>query len=310
MPGDPMKRHVRLRDLDTLLAVVQAGGMRKAAQQLHLSQPAVSKAVRSLEDALGVPLLDRGKRGVEATAFGAALTRRTKAAFDELRLALADIEHLADPEGGEVRFGAMETLCAGVVAVAIEQMARRYPRMRLHVQPGNSANLIGHFLRERLIEFAIVRPRELALPADMVGEPLFVDRFLVVVGHQHPHARRRRIGLAELVQEDWIVSEAESLPQSPLDRAFRAAGTQMPTPRMRSDSINLRLRLLTTGHWVTLMPRAMLRFIPAAGLVRALPIGIPQWEIPNMIVTHRDHTLTVPTAKFLDELKEVARSLG
>jgi len=309
MHPEPMKRHVRLRDLDTLLAVVQTGGMRKAAQQLHLSQPAVSKAVRSLEEALGVPLLDRGKRGVEATPFGAALAQRTKAAFDELRHALADIEHLGDPGGGEVRLGAMETLCAGVVAATVEQMSRRYPRMRLHVQPGNSVNLTNHFLKERLIEFAVMRPRELPLPAGLVGEPLFVDRFLVVVGVQHPHARRRRIGLEELVGEDWILSEAESLPQSPLSCAFQALGIDMPT-RIRSDSINLRLRLLTTGRWVTLMPRAMFRFMPPAGLLRALPIEIPQWEIPYMIVKHRDHTLASPAAKFLDTLAEVARSLG
>jgi DNA-binding transcriptional LysR family regulator len=255
-------------------------------------------------------LLDRGKRGVEATPFGAALAQRTRAAFDELRHALADIEHLSDPGGGEVRFGAMETMCAGVVAAASEQMARRFPRMRLHVQPGNAGNLTNHFLKERLIEFAVMRPRELPLPAGLVGEPLFVDRFLVIVGVEHPHARRRRIGLEELVDEDWIVSEAESLPHSPLSCAFRALGIDMPAPRMRSDSINLRLRLLTTGRWVTLMPHAMLRFMPLAGLLRALPIEIPQWEIPNMIVKHRDHTLASPAAKFLDTLAEVARSLG
>ncbi len=70
MKTDPIKRHVRLRDLDTLLEVVQSGGMRKAALHLHLSQPAVSKAVRSLEDTLGVTLLERGKRGVEPTKKG------------------------------------------------------------------------------------------------------------------------------------------------------------------------------------------------------------------------------------------------
>jgi len=309
MPVDPMKRHVRLRDLDTLLTVVQAGGMRKAAQQLHLSQPAVSKAVRSLEEALGVNLLERGKRGVEPTKFGVALTRRTKAAFDELRQAVSDIEHLADPQGGELRFGAMETMNAGVVATAIERMSRNYARVRFHMQPGNSQHLLDHFLHERSIEFAVVRPGSLPLPLGMVGESLFVDQFLIVVSADHRHAKRRRITLAELADESWITSDPEADARSPLGRAFEADGVKMPTPRLRSDSINLRLRLLATGRWVTLMPRSVLHFMPRSSLLRALPIELPTWEVPNMIVTNRDRTLSPLAGTFLETLREVARSI-
>ncbi len=310
MPADPMKRHVRLRDLDTLLAVVQAGGMRKAALQLHLSQPAVSKAVRSLEEALGVSLLERGKRGVEPTKFGLALTHRTMAAFDELRQAVRDIEHLADPQGGELRFGAMETMNAGVVATVVERMSRTYARVRFHMQPGNSRHLIDHFLHERSIEFAVVRPASMPLPTGTVGEKLFVDQFLVVVSAEHRHAKRRRITLAELKDESWITSDPEADARSPLGRAFEAAGVEMPIPRLRSDSINLRLRLLATGRWVTLMPRSVLHFMPRSSLLRALPIELPTWEVPNMIVTNRDRVLSPLAQTFLTTLREVAQSIN
>ena len=99
MQMSKVRRRLRLRDLDTLLTVVQNGGMRKAAEQLHLSQPAVSKAVRELEQTLGVTLLARGRRGVEATPHGMALVKRTVAVFDELQSALRELEHLSDPEG-------------------------------------------------------------------------------------------------------------------------------------------------------------------------------------------------------------------
>jgi DNA-binding transcriptional LysR family regulator len=310
MRTDPMKRHVRLRDLDTLLAVVQAGGMRKAALQLHLSQPAVSKAVRSLEDALGVSLLERGKRGVEPTKFGLALTQRSKAAFDELRQAVSDIEHLGDPQGGELRLGSMETLNAGVVGTALERMSARYSRMRFHLQPGNSRHLLDHFLHERAIEFAVVRPPTLPLSSALRGESLFVDQFLIVVSAEHRHAKRRRITLAELVDEHWIASEAEADALSPLARAFQAAGASMPTPRLRTDSISLRFRLLATGRWVTLMPRSVLHFMPPSRLLRALPIELPTWDVPNMIVTNRDRTLSPLADRFLDTLREVARSIN
>ena len=309
MNVDPMKRHVRLRDLDTLLEVVQAGGMRKAALQLNLSQPAISKAVRSLEAALGVTLLERGKRGIEPTKFGVALTQRTKAAFDQLRQAVRDIEHLADPSGGELRFGAMETMNAGVVGTAIDRMSRRHARARFDLQPGSSRHLVEHFLRERRIEFAVVRPPSLELPSGLVGEPLFIDQFLVVVSAEHRHAKRRRITLADLVEESWITSEPEAAPRSPLVRAFESQGVPMPTPRLRTDSISLRLRLLANGEWVTLMPRSVLHFMPPSRLLRALPIDLPTWEVPNMIVTNYDRTLSPLAETFIQTLREVARPL-
>ena len=140
MQIDRAKRRVRLRDLETLVAVVQEGGMRKAAQALHLSQPAVSKAMRELEDALGLQLLERSARGVVPTNYGEALVRRSKGLIDELHGALRELAHIADPEAGEVRLGAMETLQAGLVGAAIQAQLLRHPRMRFTVESGQSPN--------------------------------------------------------------------------------------------------------------------------------------------------------------------------
>lgn len=107
-------RRVRLRDLHILFAVIQHGSMAKAGTHLGISQSAVSQAIAALEDALEVPLLDRTPRGVEPTMYGAALVRRGRAAFDELRLGVKDIEFLADPTMGEVRIACTELIAAGV----------------------------------------------------------------------------------------------------------------------------------------------------------------------------------------------------
>src|SRR5690242_506623 len=101
MPWDARtSRRFKLRELEILMAVVAAGGMRKAAEHLHLSQPAVSKAVADLEHTLGVTLLDRSPRGIEPTQYGTALIKRGVAVFDELKQSVQDIEFLADPQSG------------------------------------------------------------------------------------------------------------------------------------------------------------------------------------------------------------------
>ena len=98
-------RRMRLRDLHVFTTVVRQGSMAKAAKELGVSQPAVSEVIAELEHALGVQLLDRTSQGVEPTAYGAALLKRSIAAFDELRQGIRDIEFLSDPTVGELRIG-------------------------------------------------------------------------------------------------------------------------------------------------------------------------------------------------------------
>ena len=101
-------RRLRLRDLYVFSSVVRLGSMGKAAQELGVSQPAVSEVIADLEHGLGVRLLDRGPQGVSATVYGVALERRSVAAFDELKQGIKDIEFLSDPTAGEIRIGCPE----------------------------------------------------------------------------------------------------------------------------------------------------------------------------------------------------------
>jgi len=103
MPWDDrIKRRLKLRDLDIVMVVMQAGSMGKAAERLHMTQSAVSKSVADLEHVLGVRLLDRSRRGVEPTMYGRALDRCGLSIFDDLRQGLRVIEFLADPTAGEL----------------------------------------------------------------------------------------------------------------------------------------------------------------------------------------------------------------
>jgi DNA-binding transcriptional LysR family regulator len=106
-------RRLRLRDLNIFLVVATERNMSKAAVQLAISQPAVSKAITEMELTLGVPLLDRGPRG-EPTLFGRALLKRSAAIFDELRQTVTDIDSLLDPTAGEARIGTAGTWRRGL----------------------------------------------------------------------------------------------------------------------------------------------------------------------------------------------------
>src|SRR6266446_4577986 len=98
-------RRLRLRDLHVFFAVVQSGSMAKAAAQLHVKQPSVSKAIGDLEAALGVRLFDRSPQGVRPTIYGDALIECGVAVFDQLKQGIGKIEFLSDPTTAEVRIG-------------------------------------------------------------------------------------------------------------------------------------------------------------------------------------------------------------
>src|SRR5438876_641353 len=150
---------VRLRDLHILLAVVQCGTMAKAAEQLGVSQPAVSEAIAGLEHALDVRLLERGRRGVEPTIYGHALLKSGRAAFDELRQGIKQIEYLCDPAAGDVRIACPESISAGILGPIIKQMSERYPRVRLFVEPFLiSARPLFPQLDNREVDLVFYRP--------------------------------------------------------------------------------------------------------------------------------------------------------
>ena len=110
---DRVAYRLKLRDLRLLDTVVRLKSMVKAAAQLNISQPAVSKAIAELEHMLGVRLVDRGRQGIEPTPHGRALLKRGAAIFDELRQGVTEMEFLSDPTAGEVRIATSETMAAG-----------------------------------------------------------------------------------------------------------------------------------------------------------------------------------------------------
>ncbi len=122
-------RRLKLSDLRLLRAVVEWGGMAKAARQLNMSQPAVSKTIAAMEHAFGVRLLDRGRRGVQATLYGEALLSGGVTVFDELTQCLNRMRFLSDPSAGLVRIGCTEAGAASFVPTVIAKFAQERPRV-------------------------------------------------------------------------------------------------------------------------------------------------------------------------------------
>src|SRR3954470_5716265 len=154
--NDRTKRRLKLRDLDILMAVIDARSMGKAAKRLNISQPAVSKAIAEMEDALGVHLVDRNQSGIEPTPHGLALQKRSVSIFNDLRQGVQDIDFLSDPTKGELRIGTTEPIMSAIISPVIEGLSGKYPKIFFHVVAGDTAALYKD-VAERNIELSICR---------------------------------------------------------------------------------------------------------------------------------------------------------
>src|SRR5262245_27803641 len=284
MQGDPIVHRLKLRELRVLLAVTRAGSMGKAATQLAISQPAVSRAIAEMEASLGVALLDRRPQGVESTPYGRALINRGIAAFDELKQGVEEIKFIADPTAGEVRIGGSTAMALGIIAAVIDRLARRHPRVSFHVVTPESPTLYRE-LRERNVDIVIARGFAAGTEEDIDAEVLYEDQMVVVAASTNPWARRRRIELVELADEPWILVSPDSRFGSALVEAFRAKGLGAPRAMVTTASSHLRSILPAAGRFLTVLPESLLNFPVRHPSLKALAVDLPTTRWPTLIMT-------------------------
>ena len=299
---------LKLRDLHILSKTVEWGSMAKAASNLGMSQPAVSEAIASLEAALGVQLLDRTRRGIEPTIYAAALLKHEHIVFDELRQSIKEIEHLADPSRGEVRIAAPEILVAGFIPDVVHRLSRRYPGIQVQVIPTDTSTLEFQELRERKVDFLIARVPETAVDDDISIDVFLDDPHFVVAASHSPWARHRKLSLADLKDEPWVIPRGRVV-RSIIASAFAAHGLPMPREQVTSGTVHMQQHLLATGRFVTIIANSFLRYNAQRWSLAALPIDLRSESQPHAIITLKDRTVSPVAQLFIGELKLVSNSV-
>lgn len=301
-------RRIKLQDLHILMTVVQAGSMRKAATILNTTQPAISRSISELEDAIGVRLLDRNPQGVEPTTFGRALLDGGTAAFDDLQQAVKNIEFLADPTAGEVRIGSIIPLAATFVSAVIDLLSRRYPRIVFHVETAQMETLRRE-LSARNIDL-LVAPRLDLLKDELFDfESLYDHSFVIVAGANNRWAKRRTIELAELMNEPWALPPPERALGPIYRQIFHDSGLNYPHTAVVTMSPEIRISLLATGRFLTIFPASVLRFPTRRPEIKVLPVKILMAPVPVGIITLNNRMLSPVVQLFIDSAREVAKPL-
>lgn len=263
--------------------------------------------VLSTRSACGSSIATR--RGVEPTAYGRALLKCGTAVFDELRRGVKGIEFLADPAAGELRIGATAPQTAGVLATVIDRLSAQYPRIVFHVVQSDPATL-RRDLAERRAELFIGQLFEPSPDEDVEVERLFDERLVVLAGKRSRWVRRSKIALSELVNEPWILAPLDPATGSHAADVFRASGLNLPRVTVFTTSMPLRISLLATGRYLTMLPRSMFllggRHLPFT----VLPVKLPPLSWPVGIVTVKNRTVSPVAQRFIDCARDIARTIS
>jgi DNA-binding transcriptional LysR family regulator len=228
---DYLVRRLRLRHLELLVALADAGTMRAAATRLHLSQPALSKMLAEIEAGFEARLFERSAHGLAANALGEAAVYRARVILGELLRGKDEVDALRTGAEGVLRLGTLSVTAA--VPQAIVQLRRRLPGARVQIQEGRVRDMVQRLLDGELdCVFGAITPE--LLTSDLLDllkpEVLLEDELCVLCAEGHPLARSRKLSWAQLGSQPWVAPPKDTLVRQALMTAFLNADLQPPEP--------------------------------------------------------------------------------
>jgi DNA-binding transcriptional LysR family regulator len=305
--ADRIGQRLKLRDLHVLLTVVQCQSMAKAARELAVSNPVVSKTIADLEHTLGVRLLDRSSHGIEPTVYARALLERSIVAFDELREAVRHVKFLADPSSGEVRVATPAAIATNFCSAVLNRLTRQYPRIMVRVLIGVSPQTYRD-LEDRKADVVLDRLFAPLTEQQLHAEHLYEEAEVVAVGAKTRWARRRKVALADLMDEVWTLPTFDSSAGKLIVEAFRANGLDVPRTTVVVNNAPVRRDLVASGRFVTMVP-APLPMVARSPLIKILPINLPMTRRPIASITVKGRTVSPVAQVFIECAREVAKSI-
>lgn len=295
---------LRLRHLRTFVAVARHGGVVRAAAELAVTQPAVSKTVKELETILGAPLLARGRGGALLSPYGEIFLRHAEAGLAALRRGVEEVGDAASPGALPVRIGALPTVSARLLPVAI----RRYLAHRLGAVPRIVTGPTGYLaaqLREGALDIVIGRMGEADTMAGLVFEHLYSEPVVFAVRAGHPLAGDA-FRPADIARSECLLPPPGSVIRPTVDRLFAAAN--LPRPAQVIETVSLafsRAYVLSTDAIWVISEGVVLEDLHGGVLAR-VPVGTAETRGPVGITLRADVAPSPPAEALIGELRAVA----
>jgi DNA-binding transcriptional LysR family regulator len=294
-----LPRRLKMGELRAFMAVMEHRSFRKAATVLHLSQPAVTKAVASLEHTLGLRLFDRLANGVEPTLHAQGFAPHATAVFDQLRRAAQELTRLSSGASGHLRVGTVPMPAIPFLPLAVGRLIDAHPDVQVAVVEDRETELIDR-LRRRDIELAILRLSLVEPGEDMQVSRLFDEKLCVVAGKSHPLAARQQLSWPELLRQRWVLPPADCYFYEFVQHSLARLDMPMPRAVVEAMSIQLQFNMALHGGLLSFGMRSQVSFAPGREFLVRLPFELPVQGAMVAAVGLKSHELS-PLARQLIE---------
>ncbi|KQV50130.1 LysR family transcriptional regulator [Massilia sp. Root335] len=303
-----LKARLKTRQLLLLIALDDYRNIHRAADELHMTQPAASKQIKDLEEMLDVKLFERLPRGMEPTIYGETMIRHARMALTSLALAHDDIVTLKAGLTGQVEVGVIMTPAMALLPRAIARVKEEAPLLRIGVQLETS-NLLLDKLQHGMLDFMIGRIFDTGDTSGLIYEELTEEPACAVVRPGHPLLERKALALQDIAPLPWIVPPHGSILRYRFDMMFRRAGLEPPANVVDTTALLMITALLQQTDSLHVMPIEVAQYYASLNVMRILPIELPCKMDAFGIIRHQDHLLSPGADLLLRAVRAAAKEI-
>lgn len=303
-----LKARLKTRQLLLLIALDDHRNIHRAAEELHMTQPAASKQIKDLEDMLDVRLFERLPRGMEPTMFGETMIRHARMALTSLALAHDDIIALKAGLAGQVDVGIIMTPAMALMPRAIARVKQHAPMLRIGVTV-EASNILLDKLQHGTLDFMIGRVLEKESTSGLIYEELTEEPACAVVRVGHPLLAMAKLELKDIAAQPWILPPQGSILRHRFDMMFRRAGLEPPANVVDTTALLLTTALLQATDMLHVMPLEVAQYYASLNVLSILPIELPCKMDAFGIIRQQDHLLSPGADLLLKAVRAVAQDL-
>jgi LysR family transcriptional regulator, nitrogen assimilation regulatory protein len=270
--GDDGEGEVDVRQLRAVVTVAEVGSVTRAAELLHLVQPAVTRQIRTLEQELGVLLFERTRQGMRPTEAGTALAERARRALAELERARAEIAPIPGAVTGIVTVGLLESAAELLAEPLVSALARDHPGVELRVSVAYSGHL-QRWLDQGDLDLTLLY--NLASTPGLNVTPLLRERLWAVAPPAGGLRADRPVPFHQVAAHSLVLPAAGHALRTLIDEAAARAATTLDVA-VQTNSMRLQRHLVLAGHGWTILPGVGVEQDVADGAVSAAPLSEPE----------------------------------